>query len=68
MKRKLMITGMTCSACKAIIEDICGDYSEITSAVADVKGESLTLVFDESISLEALKKEIESEGDFKLTL
>ena len=68
MKKELKLNGMTCPACKAIVEDICGDYSEITSVNADVTKNTLTVEFNESFDLTPLKKEIESETKFKLEL
>ena len=68
MKKELKLTGMTCPACKAIIEDICSDYSEIPAANADIKAATLTLEHKAGFDMTQLKNEIESEGDFKLTL
>ena len=68
MKKEFKLTGITCSACKAIVEDICGDYRKISSATADVKKGSLLIEYTEGLDFQSLKEEIESEGDFVLEL
>lgn len=68
MKKKLKISGMHCPACKALIEDVCGDFDAITSATVDVKKEVLVIECGDSFDLTELKTELESTGPYKVTL
>lgn len=68
MKKELKISGMHCSACKALIEDVCSDYDKITSATVDVKKEILQIECADSFDLSKLQKEIESTGPYKVNL
>ena len=43
MKTELKIEGIHCSGCKGLIEDICGDFDEITSADLNVESATLRL-------------------------
>lgn len=40
--KTIKIAGMTCPACKMLIEDICSDFSTISKATVDVKKGTLS--------------------------
>jgi copper chaperone CopZ len=68
MKRDIIVEGMTCHACKMLIEDVCEDFPEISSAVVDLESGMLSIDVIDGFDLNLLKNEMESVGDFAITL
>jgi len=62
----MVIKGTHCPACKLLIEDICKDFKEIRSCSVDYKTGKAELSHDEGFDTKALKKEIESTGQYKV--
>ena len=68
MKKEIEIKGMTCPACKALVEDVCSDFSEVNTATVDLKKGTLLVDVDEKFDFKSLKEEIESAGSYKVIL
>lgn len=68
MKTSITIRGTHCKACKVLIEDVCGDFKEITSCSVDFTTGKTDIEHTEQLNWENLKKEIESTGDYKVEL
>jgi len=66
MKTTLRINGTHCKACKALIEDICGDFKEIASCSVDYATGKTEIEHTEGLQWKALTKEIESVGNYKV--
>lgn len=66
MKKIIKIKGMTCPACKALIEDVCSDFDQITSAVVDQKAGTLTVEAADGFDLATLYDEIQEAGDYTI--
>ncbi|MBI4457932.1 heavy-metal-associated domain-containing protein [Candidatus Uhrbacteria bacterium] len=64
MTTTLIITGMHCASCKALIEDVCSEIAGVRSCSVDVaKGEAV-VEHDESVAPSLLAKEIEGLGKY----
>lgn len=66
MKTILKIEGLHCASCKAVIEDIAGDFPEIKSANVDVAGGTATVEHEEKFDMSRFTKEIDSLGQYKI--
>ena len=66
MKTTIAIEGTHCPACKALIEDICSDFSEINTCVVDYKTGQTEIEHDVALNWTALKTEIENAGAYKI--
>ncbi|MBS3130805.1 heavy-metal-associated domain-containing protein [Candidatus Woesearchaeota archaeon] len=65
MKTTISVKGMHCASCKALIEDACSDIKGVKSCKVDLKAGKAVVEHDNA-DLKALKKEIESLGDYKV--
>ncbi len=65
-KIKMVIKGTHCPACKLLIEDVCKDFKEVKSCIVDYKSGKTEISHDEGLDTKALKKEIESAGQYKV--
>ncbi len=68
MKTKLTIKGMHCESCKVLIEEVCNEMKGVKSCNVDVKAGKADIEHDETLDIKKLKKEIESLGEYKVTL
>lgn len=66
MKTILKIEGLHCASCKAVIEDIAGDFPEIKSANVDVAGGTAVIEHDEKFDLAKFVQEINNIGQYKV--
>ena len=66
MKTTLTIRGTHCKACKALIEDVCRDFKEVATCSVDYETGRTEIEHAESLDTDALKKEIESVGNYKI--
>ena len=64
MKTTFTIHGTHCSACKALIEDICKDDSSVSSCTADFTTGRTEIEHTAKFDFDALKKEIEKAGAY----
>jgi len=64
MKTTATIQGTHCPACTALIKDICSDFSAIASCSVDYATGRMELEHTEDLSLDDLKKEIETIGKY----
>lgn len=62
----IQIKGTHCSACKALIEDVCKDIKGVKSCDVDFKTGKTIIEYDEKLDLNLVKKEIESFGNYKV--
>lgn len=62
------IQGMHCASCKVLIEDVCQDISGVTSCVVDVSTNSARIEYDASVNPEAVLREIEALGPYKVSI
>ncbi len=56
MKHTYKITGMTCTGCKANVEDALGNLKEVTRVSADLKKEEVVVEMTSHVSLEKLQE------------
>ena len=66
MKTLLTIKGTHCASCKALIEDVCQDDTNISSCTVDFKTGKTEIEHSAEFNLDTLKKEIESAGLYKV--
>ncbi len=62
MKHTYKITGMTCTGCKANVEDALGNLNEVTKVSADLKKEEVVVEMTSHISLEKLQETLLKAG------
>ena len=65
-KTTIIIKGTHCTACKALIEDVCKDIKGVKSCNVDYKTGKTEIEHDDKIDLNLFKKEIESLGNYKV--
>lgn len=68
MKTTLMIKGTHCAACKMLIESVCLDISGVNSCNVDYKTGITLLDHSEDLDLGLVKNEVESLGDYKISV
>jgi cation transport ATPase len=68
MQTIVTIKGTHCPACKALIEDVCGDFQEIQSCSVDFKTGRTEIEHSEKLDWNKFRQEIESLGAYKLEL
>lgn len=66
MKKVITIKGMHCASCKAVIEDVAKETKGVIGCVVDVAKGTATISYEGSVDWNALKKEIESLGSYKV--
>jgi len=62
MKHTYTITGMTCTGCKATVEDALGNLNEVTKVSADLKKEEVVVEMTSHISLGKLQETLLKAG------
>lgn len=62
----LQITGMHCTSCKSLIEEVCQETSGVTSCTVDYETGKAVVEHDSSFDLDAVIKEITSLGEYKV--
>jgi len=62
MKHTYTITGMTCTGCKANVENALGKLNEVTKVSADLKKEEVFVEMTSHVSLEKLQETMLKEG------
>ncbi len=62
MKHTYKITGMTCTGCKANVEDALGNLNEVTRVLADLKKEEVVVEMTSHVSLEKLQETLLKAG------
>lgn len=67
MQTQLNITGMHCASCKALLEDVAKDFSQVKSVDVNPEKGTMTLEHDPGLSLSDLQKEIEGLGDYHVS-
>jgi copper chaperone CopZ len=68
MKTILIIKGTHCRACKMLIEDVCKDNKDVASCDVNFESGRTEIEHTDAFDVEALKKEIEGLGDYKVEL
>ena len=68
MKTTITINGTHCKACKALIENVCGDFKEITSCSVDYETGKTDIEHTEQLQWDDFKKEIENVGGYTVEL
>ena len=66
MKKVITIKGMHCASCKAVIEEVANETKGITGCVVDVAKGTATISYEGSVDWNALKKEIQGLGDYRV--
>ena len=68
MKKTIIIKGMHCPSCKALIEDVCKDIDGVISCNVDYISGKLQIEHKQNLNLKSLKNEIESLGRYKVEM
>ncbi len=68
MKTLIIIRGMHCGSCKALIEDVSKDVAGVTACVVDLKKENAEVEHESTLNLNLLKQEIEGLGQYTVLL
>ena len=68
MKKIIMIKGTHCTSCKALIEEVCKEVSNVTSCEVDYKTGKTVIEYKDSVDWNLIKKEIEKLGEYKVNL
>ncbi len=66
MKTKITIHGTHCSACKALIEDVCSEIKGVKSCTVNFQTGETIVEHDENLDWHVFKKGIEGLGQYKL--
>lgn len=66
MKTTLIIQGVHCASCKALIEDVCSEIAGIRSCIVDFKTGMTEIEHEDNVNWESFKKEVESLGQYKV--
>jgi len=64
----IIITGMHCHSCKALIEDVCHDFPGVQSCTVDFKDGKAEIEHNEQLDWKRLKEEIEGVGGYAVEL
>lgn len=62
MKTKLNVEGMSCSHCENAVKKAVGAISGVTAVDVDLKGKTVTVTHEQSVTLDQIKAEIEEQG------
>ena len=65
-KTIIIIKGTNCTACKALIEDVCKDSKGVKSCNVDYKSGKTEIEHDDKFDIKLFKKEIERLGKYKV--
>ena len=68
MKTTLTIKGTHCASCKALIEEVAKENSCVTDITVDFNTGRTLLEHKDCLDWQALKKEVESLGNYQLEL
>jgi len=68
MKTTITIQGTHCTACKALIEDVCKDTKGTNACAVNFHTGETAIEHDESFDWQAFKKEVEGLGDYTVNL
>ena len=68
MKTTFIVKGTHCESCKALIEDVCKEQAGVTSCTADFKTGKVNIEHSKRLDMKAIKKEIESLGEYKVVV
>lgn len=68
MKTTLTIKGTHCQSCKVLIEDICAEIAGVKSCTLDFKSGKLLVEHEPGVDMKRVKKEIESAGEYRVTI
>lgn len=68
MKTTITIQGTHCTACKALIEDVCQDTRGAQSCVVNFQTGETAIEHDESFDWQAFKQEVEGLGKYTVNL
>lgn len=66
MQTTITIQGTHCNACKALIEDVAKDIKGVKSCTVNFQTGETVVEHDEDVDWQALKKEIEGLGQYKV--
>lgn len=59
---------MHCASCKAVIEDVAKETKGVTGCVVDIVKGTAAVAFEGTVDWNALKKEIEGLGQYKVQI
>lgn len=62
MKTTMKVEGMMCSHCENRVTEVLLALEGVSSVVVDLEGNTVTVEHLQSVSLDALKNEIEDQG------
>lgn len=68
MQTTLHIKGTHCASCKAVLEDVFADIPGITSSTVNYETGETVIEHSEGLDWNAIKKEIESLGQYSLDI
>lgn len=66
MKTEFIIKGTHCKACKALIEDVCGDIKGVKSCTVNFQTGETVVEHDKDLDWKTFKKEIEALGTYEV--
>ena len=65
----LLITGMHCASCKALIEDVAKDFAGVVSCEVDLATKKALITHEEATNIPQLLKEIEAlDNTYRITI
>lgn len=62
----IIIQGTHCTACKALIEEVCTEIPGIKSCAVNFQTGETVIEYDENLDWREFKKEIEGLGQYKI--
>lgn len=58
----LKVDGMSCSHCENAIKKAVGAMNGVSEVIVDLDGKTVTVNYDEKVTIENIKSEIEDQG------
>jgi copper chaperone CopZ len=63
---KFHVSGMHCSSCKLLLEDVCKDISGITACEVDHASSTMVVTHEDLFDTSLVKKEVEALGGYNI--
>lgn len=60
------VSGMHCSSCKLLLEDVCKEIAGVSECEVDVASANMTVTHEDGFDLSLVQKEVETLGEYKL--
>lgn len=60
------VSGMHCSSCKLLLEDVCKEIIGVSACEVDVASSTMMVTHEDTFDMSLVKKEVEALGEYKL--